>query len=84
MGEPSGSGRLIGVRHSMEQPEETATPPAPGRRPPAAHPRSSDQEADEARADERTAPFPYAEKFGEWVADETDPNRRQQRGRARG
>ncbi|HEX4745520.1 MAG TPA: hypothetical protein VFU99_01450 [Gaiellaceae bacterium] len=29
------------------------------------------EEREDAAADERTSPFPYAEKFDEWVADET-------------
>lgn len=37
---------------------------------PPAHPRQS-EEREDASADDRTSPFPYAEKFGEWVADET-------------
>ena len=36
-----------------------------------AHPRPSDEGGEDAAADERTSPFPYAEKFDEWVADET-------------
>jgi len=36
---------------------------------------------DDAAADERTSPFPYAESFDEWVADETaaraDPEARE-------
>jgi hypothetical protein len=35
-----------------------------------AHPRPSKEDEDEA-ANEDTSPFPYAESFDEWVADET-------------
>ena len=38
------------------------------------HPHPSNEDEDEA-ATEDTSPFPYAEVFGEWVADETaNPN----------
>jgi hypothetical protein len=35
-----------------------------------AHPRPSEERDDDASEDARTSPFPYAEKFDEWVADE--------------
>jgi hypothetical protein len=34
-------------------------------------PTPSDAGDEHAEADERTLPFPYAEKFDDWVADET-------------
>ena len=37
---------------------------------PPADPRASEERGEDASADDRTSPFPYAEKFGEWVADE--------------
>ena len=57
----------------MEEAEETVTPPVSSRPglPASAHPRPSDEDDEDAAADERTSPFPYAEKFDEWVADET-------------
>ncbi len=36
-----------------------------------AHPRRSEERGEDAAADERTSPFPYAEDFDEWAADET-------------
>jgi hypothetical protein len=47
-------------RTDQEKPEQT-TPP-----------RLAEQPAEEGDED-RTSPFPYAEKFDEWVADETAP-----------
>ncbi len=38
---------------------------------PPADPRPSEERGEDSSADDRTSPFPYAEKFGEWVADET-------------
>ena len=55
----------------MEQPEQTIPPPSVHRLQPPAHPRPSDTLGEDMAADERTSPFPYAEKFDEWVADET-------------
>lgn len=51
---------------SVEERERTAG----GLQPPA-HPCPSEESGEAAAADERTSPFPYAEKFDEWVADET-------------
>ena len=62
LGEPTGSGRLTEEQNTVEEPERTIPPPA--------HPRPSGEVGEDA-ADERTSPFPYAEKFDEWVADET-------------
>ena len=45
--------------------------------------RPSDDGEEDAAADERTSPFPYAEKFDEWVADETAASDGGRRGRAR-
>jgi hypothetical protein len=59
--------------NNVEEPEQTAPPPVPSRHglPAQAHPRQPDEGEEDAAADERTSPFPYAEKFDEWVADET-------------
>ena len=63
---------------SVEEPEQTVRgPEAP------AHPRPSEERGDDAAADERTSPVPYAESFDEWVADETAaPDGRQHRSAA--
>ena len=53
-------------QNSSEEPEQTVR----GLRPPA-QPRPSEERGDDAATDERTSPFPYAENFEEWVADET-------------
>ena len=57
----------------MDEPEQTIPPPVSSRHwlPTPADPRGSDEGEEDAAADERTSPFPYAEKFDEWVADET-------------
>ena len=55
----------------MEDPEQTIPPPSVHRLQPPAHPRPSDEGEEDVAADERTSPFPYAEKFDEWVTDET-------------
>lgn len=57
-----------------EQPEQT-TPLRTVHRPP--RPAEPDVE-------DRTSPFPYAEKFDEWVADETAPSDAQPRHRRPG
>ena len=44
------------------QPTERLEPPA--------HPRPSEERGEDSSVDDRTSPFPYAEKFDEWVADE--------------
>ena len=47
-----------------------------GLRPPA-HPSASDESDEDPAERKRTSPFPYAESFDEWVADETaDPDGR--------
>jgi hypothetical protein len=66
LGEPSGSRRLTDEQHDVEP---DAAPPAEESRPSAVPGRS--REGDDRTADERTSPFPYAENFDEWVADET-------------
>ena len=67
LGEPTGSRRLT-------EEQNTADEPAPVR------PRPPDEGGEDAAAADRTSPFPYAEKFDEWVADETaDPDERQRR-----
>jgi hypothetical protein len=39
-------------------------------------PRAASEGDDDSAADDRTSPFPYAESFAEWVADETAPDER--------
>ena len=58
-------------QNPLEEPEQTVTPSSARRLQPPAHPRPSDEDDEAAAADERTSPFPYAEGFDEWVADET-------------
>ena len=57
----------------MEEPEQTVLSPVSSRHghPIPAHARPFDEGDKDAAHDERTSPFPYAEKFDEWVADET-------------
>ena len=55
----------------MEEPEQTVPPPRVHPPQPPIHLRPSYEGGEDAAADERTSPFPYAEKFDEWVADET-------------
>jgi hypothetical protein len=73
---------LTDDQDDVKQPEQKVTPPGPARLAP--HGRSSDEDADETAEDERTSPFPYAEKFGQWVVDETAPGERQRRSQADG
>jgi hypothetical protein len=82
LGEPAGSRRLTDEQNTVDEPEQTA-PPSTRRRQPPAPPSPSDEVGEDGAADERTSPFPYAEKFDEWVADETaTPDARQRRGGA--
>lgn len=48
--------------------------PPPRARPPEppAHSRADEEHGNDAEEDERTLPFPYAGRFEEWVADETE------------
>lgn len=58
----------------MEEPEQTVPPPPVSGRhrlPTPRHPRPSGGGEEDAPAEERASPFPYAEKFDDWVADET-------------
>lgn len=57
----------------VDEPEQRTTPPVSSRHgfPSPADPRVSDEGDEDLAADGRTSPFPYAEKFDEWVADET-------------
>jgi hypothetical protein len=57
---------LSDAQHHTDELESTER----GLEPPA-DPRPSEERDDDASEDARTSPFPYAEKFGEWVADET-------------
>jgi hypothetical protein len=62
----------------VEEPEQTVR-----KRQLPAHPRPSEEHGEDAAANERTSPFPYAENFDEWVADETAaPDGRQPRSAA--
>ena len=58
LGEPTGSRRLTEEQNTAEQPEPVRLRP-------------SKEGSEGAAADERTSPFPYAENFDEWVAEET-------------
>ena len=71
-------------QNDVEQPEQTLEAPRPWSPSPAPRARSSDPDAEETVADEHTSPSPYAEKFDEWVADETAPHERQRRSQADG
>ena len=68
----------------MDEPEQTVPSPRPRRLQPPAQSPTSDEGGEDAAADERTSPFPYAEGFDEWVADETaahdGPQHRRQAG----
>jgi hypothetical protein len=55
----------------VEEPEQTVPPPRVHRPQPPAHLPPLDEVGEDAAEDARTSPFPYAEKFDEWVADET-------------
>jgi hypothetical protein len=68
LGEPAGSRRLTDERHTAERDERRAAPSRRSR--PSARP-DDDGEDDGRTTDERTSPFPYADDFDEWVADET-------------
>ncbi len=59
------------AKNTADDPGQTVPPPRARRAPPTAHPRAASEGDDDAAADERTSPFPYAESFDEWVADET-------------
>ena len=54
-----------------DEPEPTVPSPSSRRLKPPAPPRPSRGGGEDAAPEERTAPFPYAEKFEDWVADET-------------
>ena len=58
-------------QNTAEEPEQTVPPPDAHRPRPAARSRAGDEGSENAPADERRSPFPYAESFAEWVADET-------------
>jgi hypothetical protein len=61
------------------EPEQTDAPKRGRRLQPPALPSPSDEGGEDAAA-KRTSPFPYAERFGEWVSDETAvPGGRQHR-----
>lgn len=57
LGEPAGSRRLTDEQNTGDEPKQI--------------PRPKDAGDEHAEPDERTSPFPYAEKFDDWVADET-------------
>lgn len=71
MGEPPGSRRLTDEQNTADEPGQTVTPPRGRRLQATADPRAADKRDDDPAADERTSPFPYADRFEEWVADET-------------
>ena len=71
MGETPGSRRLKEEHNTADAPGQTVPPPRVGPVQPLADPRPAGEGDDDAAADERTSPFPYAESFDEWVADET-------------
>ena len=76
LGEPAGGRRLTDEQNTVDEAEQTGRPSTRRLQPPAPSSLSED-----GAADERTSPFPYAEKFDEWVADETaTPDARQRRG----
>jgi len=58
---------------TVGEPEQTIPPPGVRRPRPPERPRPPDEVGEDAAADTRTSPFPYAERFDEWVADETAP-----------
>jgi hypothetical protein len=58
---------------TVGEPEQTIPPPGVRRTQPPERPRPSDEVGEDAAADQRTSPFPYAERFDEWIADETTP-----------
>ena len=71
---------MIEEQNTAEEPKRTVAPQSERDPQPPAHPRPSDEADDDAAADERTSPFPYADNFSEWVADETaTPDGRQHR-----
>ena len=70
MGETPGSRRLKEEQNTADEPGQTVPPPhVRGQLP--ADPRAAGEGDDDAAPDARTSPFPYAESFDEWVADET-------------
>ena len=70
-------------RSTPREPEQPVPPPRGRRHQSPAHPGPSDEGGEDTAADERTSPSPYAEKFDEWVADETAaPDGRQDRSAA--
>ena len=71
MGEPPGGRRLTEEQNTADEPGQGVPPPRVRRPRPPAHPRAAAEGGDDAAADERTSPFPYADRFTEWVADET-------------
>lgn len=81
LGESAGSGRLTQEQPTGEEPDETVG--ALGMRGPSTDPDPSTHREDEAAA-RRRSPFPYAEKFEEWVADETGSSDVRQHRRKRG
>lgn len=58
-------------QNTADEPGQRVPRPRVGPVQPLADPRPAGEGDDDAAADERTSPFPYAESFDEWVADET-------------
>jgi hypothetical protein len=71
VGETPGSRRLKEEQNTADEPGQRVPRPRVGPVQPLADPRPAGEGDDDAAADERTSPFPYAESFDEWVADET-------------
>jgi len=61
---------LTEEQNTADEPGQTVPPPHVRGQPPA-DPRAAGEGDDDAAPDARTSPFPYAESFDEWVADET-------------
>lgn len=57
-------------QNTGQKPEQAVLQPSARRLQPPAHPRPSGEGGEDA-AEERESPFPYAERFEEWVAGET-------------
>ena len=57
---------MTGEQNTAEEPKQTARGLEP-----TAHPHPSEERDEDSAAEDRTSPFPYAENFEEWVADET-------------
>lgn len=61
-------------KNAGDEPQPTVPSPSPRRLRPSEPPRPSDEAGGDPAPKERTSPFPYAEKFEDWVADEAAPD----------